>query len=237
MSALGSAGTLQNLVDFARSYFKNGALQPTLFFLDDSAGGLPSTVTPRELETFLSRLRRILTGKNNAWKIEAMRGKVQSERIGALPSEIAAPDITALSRQDVSMAFGIPESLFTSSASTYASASMDVHNVYDLVIIPEAEIVVAPVLNRWLEMQGMHMVFQPQQLESYQQYQREQAQSVAPLVGAPILTVNEARAMFGYPPIAGGDDISSGGDIPAGDIPSIRSIQDNLLQSLWREYP
>lgn len=197
-SCLGSAATLHNLNRFAQQFFANGALMPTVFFFGDGNGGMPSTTTPQEIEKFLARMKRVIGGIRNAWKFEALRGNVTAQQIGTPPSGVAAPELTSISRQDVAVAFGIPESLFLSTSSTYASASADMYNIYDLVIIPEAEAVILPALQRWFDMIGLTLKWQPELLESYQSYQQQQAQSLMQLTGQPVLTVPEARALLGY---------------------------------------
>jgi HK97 family phage portal protein len=197
-TCLGSAATLHNLNRFAQQFFANGALMPTVFFFGDGNGGMPSTTTPQEIEKFLARMKRVIGGIRNAWKFEALRGNVTAQQIGTPPSGVAAPELTSISRQDVAVAFGIPESLLLSTSSTYASASADMYNVYDLVVIPEAESVILPALQRWFDMIGLTLKWQPELLESYQSYQQQQAQSLMQLTGQPVLTVTEARALLGY---------------------------------------
>jgi HK97 family phage portal protein len=200
-ACLGSAATLHNLGRFAQNFFANGALMPTVFFFGGGSSGLPSTTTPQEIETFLERMKRLVSGIKNAWRFEALRGDVTAQQIGTPPGEVAAPDLTSIARQDVSVSFGIPESLLLSTSSTYASASADMYHVYDLTIIPEAESVVLPSLQRWLDTIGLTLTWQPEMLESYQSYQQHQAMSIAQLVGQPVLTQEEGRAILGYGPI------------------------------------
>jgi phage portal protein BeeE len=174
---------------------------PTVFFFGDGSSGMPSTTTPQEIESFLERMKRVVSGIRNAWKFDALRGNVTAQQIGTPPSEVAAPELTTISRQDVAVAFGIPESLLLSASSTYASASADMYHIYDLVVIPEAETLVLPALQPWLDMIGLSLKWQPELLESYQSYQLQQAQAVQSLVGEPVLTLDEGRALLGYGPV------------------------------------
>lgn len=212
-ACLGSAATLHNLGRFAQQFFANGALIPTVFFFGDGSSGMPSTTTPQEIENFLERMKRVISGIRNAWKFEALRGNVTAQQIGTPPNEVAAPELTTISRQDVAVAFGIPESLLLSTSSTYASASADRYHIYDLVVIPEAEAVVLPVLQRWLDMVDLSLIWQPEMLESYQSYQQQQATSLSQLVGHPVLTVDEARALMGYGPMPKADEEETGSDV------------------------
>lgn len=216
-ACLGSAATLHNLGRFAQQFFANGALMPTVFFFGDGASGMPSTTTPQEIETFLERMKRVVSGIKNAWKFEALRGNVSAQQIGTPPSDVAAPDLTNIARQDVAVSFGIPESLLLSTSSTYASASADMYHVYDLTVIPEADAVILPTLQRWLDTIGLTLTWQPEMLESYQSYQQHQAMSIGQLVGEPILTRDEGRATLGYGPMENENEdveVTSGQDTP-----------------------
>jgi HK97 family phage portal protein len=226
-SCLGSAATLHNLGRFAQQFFANGALMPTVFFFGDGCSGMPSTTTPQEIESFLERMKRVVSGIRNAWKFDALRGNVTAQQIGTPPSEVAAPELTTISRQDVAVAFGIPESLLLSASSTYASASADMYHIYDLVVIPEAETLVLPALQPWLDMVGLSLKWQPELLESYQSYQLQQAQAVQSLVGEPVLTLDEGRALLGYGPVEQ--------ELLEDDIDAMRAWK-TMYDAMWENY-
>jgi HK97 family phage portal protein len=236
---LNSASTLHNLTRFAQEYFHRGALLPTLFFFGDGSSGLPSTTTDKELNRFEDYMRRVAGGIRNAWRFLALRGNVTAHQIGTPPRDIAASELTETARQDVAVAFGVPMSLLNSDATTYAAASADMFHIYDLVIIPEAENLILPVLQRWLDMVGLKLKWQPELLESYQSYQLQQAQAVQAMVGEPVLTLDEGRALLGYGPmerlpvyVSGVDEE----DVEADEVDAMRAWK-MAYDAAWSDYP
>jgi phage portal protein BeeE len=232
---LKEAATLHNLSEFARSYFANGALMPTLFFFGDGSSGMPSKTTEKELDRFLDYIKRIISGIGRAWKFAAVRGNVTAQQIGTLPRDVAAEELTNIARQDVAVAFGIPESLLLSTASTYAAASADMFHIYDLVIIPEAENLILPALQPWLDMIGLTLKWQPELLESYQSYQLQQAQAVQALVGEPVLTLDEGRALLGYGPMEQ-SELFVNEETPMPDAEDMRAWKA-AYEDAWSDYP
>tara|TARA_S200002703_G_scaffold145498_1_gene139894 strand:- start:709 stop:1260 length:552 start_codon:yes stop_codon:yes gene_type:complete len=91
-----------------------------------------------------------------------------------------------------------------SNAANFATAKQDDVSFYTKTIIPQANRI-AMKLNRSIFAQtGYRISFEPQRLETLQRHEVEKATSLSQLTGgAPILTVNEARAMLGFDPIDG----------------------------------
>lgn len=205
-TVLRSAGTLHNLNIFAEHFFKNGALMPTIFTLGDGNSSIPSVITDKEMSSFRSRLQRLLVGVKNAWRVDVMRGNIQSHTIGALPRDIAANELTTLTNQEICSAFGIPGAVFRSETANYANAREDEFHFYDKTVVPEATIIIAPKINEWLKLLGYRIEFQPHLLESYQYTQLQQALTIGQLVGT-VLSVNEGRELMGYEPVEGGDEV------------------------------
>lgn len=204
---LGEAASVRNLTRFAQMYFQNGALLPTLFFFGQGSGGLPNTISNQELDSFLMRMKRLVGGIRNAWKFDAMRGDVTSHQIGVPPKDIAAPELSQIMLDAIAEVFGVPDSLLRSQSATYASADADILNFLIQTILPELETIILPAFNRLLALSGLHMKIARNRIEELQSYQLQQAISVNQIVDK-IITVNEARAIIGMPPIEGGDTMT-----------------------------
>jgi len=214
-TVLRSAGTLHNLNVFAEHFFKNGALMPTIFTIGDGNSSMPSVITDKEMLSFRDRLKRLLVGVKNAWRVDVMRGNVESHTIGALPRDVAANELTTLTNQEICTAFGIPGAVFRSDTANYANAREDEYHFYNKTVVPEAVIHIQPRLNEWLGQMGYRLEFQPNLLESYQYTQMQQALTLSQL--SDILSVNERREMLGYEPIEGGDEIIRNSFDPMGN--------------------
>lgn len=100
------------------------------------------------------------------------------------------------------MAMGIPFSLLYSAAANFATAQMDNLSFYQKTVVPRCDMIEEALNDQLLKPLGLTLEFDPDQLDVYQAAQVEQAKAVRGLVGKPILTVNEGRAMLRYDPLA-----------------------------------
>jgi hypothetical protein len=108
-------------------------------------------------------------------------------------------------------------------------------HIYDLVIIPEAENLILPALQPWLDMIGLTLKWQPELLESYQSYQLQQAQAVQALVGEPVLTLDEGRALLGYGPMEQ-SELFVTEETPMPDADDMRAWKA-AYDDAWKDYP
>ncbi len=100
------------------------------------------------------------------------------------------------------------ETLLTASAANYATSLADRLNFYDTTVVPQTLLIGEALNSQWLAALGLRLRFAPQRLEIYQAAEVQKAQQIAALVGAPVLTVDEARALLGYAPLVAPQEVA-----------------------------
>lgn len=192
--ALRAAGVLANIDEFARRFFMQGAVNPTIV-------SIPAGTPPADQERLQSWYKRMLTGVKNAFNVTAISGETKFSQLGFPPNQLATPELTAAKRQDIATALGIPQSLLDSNAANYATARQDDLHFYGKTVLPRAMLIAEALNTQLFEALGYTLVFHPERLESYQAQESEKAQGLVTLVQAGILTVNEARERMELPPL------------------------------------
>lgn len=196
------AETLRNLQRYTRRFFLNGAVKATLFFMDSGSGsgsGMQPMPTETELKTVVAAWKRLTSGIKNAWTTVAMRYALKPYQIGTDPKDLAAVDLTDISRGDIEAAFGIPQSIMRSLSSTYASAKADDWHFISKTIVPHTDVCYAEPLNIFFRLSGITFEFKPEEHQSYQAYQVEEALSLVPLINAGIMPIWVAQQQLGLP--------------------------------------
>lgn len=194
-AALRAAGTLAQVDAFAESYFKRGVIKATVFQVDGN-------VDKGQMEAAQNVLRRMMQGIKQAFSVLVLRSNFKPIVIGDSLKDTSAPEMTQQKREDVAMAMGIPFSLLYSAAANFATAQMDNLSFYQKTVVPRCDMIEEALNDQLLKPLGLTLEFDPDQLDVYQAAQVEQAKAVRGLVGKPILTVNEGRAMLRYDPLA-----------------------------------
>ncbi|MCC6615924.1 MAG: phage portal protein [Anaerolineae bacterium] len=192
IAALAAAGVLKNVDAFAGNYFEQAPIAPTLV-------ELPTTAGEADRERVQNWLTRRMSGVANAFKALAVSSAVKFSQLSMIElGKLAVPELTDKKREDVATALGVPQSIFTSRASTNATAEQDDLHFYDKTVIPQCRRY-EPALNRIFKPLGWQMRFREDQLELYQKLSAVQATAaVVPLVARRIITIDEARAKVGY---------------------------------------
>lgn len=186
-----AAETLYHLGRYTRRFFMQGALKSVLFFLDTRNTGAGMTPQPseQELEGIVGFWKRMTGGVGRAWNTMAMRYNFVPHEVGTSPKDIAAPDLTSINRADIAAAFGIPQSLLESNASTYANASVDEWHFTHHTIVPHVNAHYRRPLNEFFALFGMRLEWRPQEMQAYEAAQVAETASLVPLVdrGLPLV--------------------------------------------------
>jgi HK97 family phage portal protein len=202
--ALNAAGVLHHLDVFTENFFRRGAIKMTLLTVE----GNPSRA---ELDRLESWWRRLVAGARRAWQSIAIRSSVKPVVIGDGLKDTVNETLTTQRREEVCAALGVPHSLLSSDAASYATAQQDTLNFYQQTIVPQA-LLIAEVLNDQLfRALGLRWHFQPEKLEVFQAAEVQKATAIQRLVGKPVMTINEGRALMGLPPLVGADRLD---DVP-----------------------
>ena len=190
--AMMAAGVLYNLDLYLDGYFKRGAIKATLLTVEGNS-------QPQEVEKLEAWWKRAVSGVKNAWTGRVLRSTVKPVIIGDGLKDTVNPALNDQAREDIATALGIPHSLMRSDALAGGTAAAEQVNFYDQTVIPEYELIADAANDQWLrDEEGVELVGRPNKLEIYQTAEVQKAHAVSSLVGRPILTVNEGRALLGY---------------------------------------
>lgn len=188
--ALAAAGVLRNLDLFTEGFFKRGAIKATLLTVE----GNPQQGEMDKLEAWW---KKMLAGVKNAWNSVAIRSTVKPVVIGSSIEETTADKMTALKREDVATALGIPHSLLFSNAANYATAREDTRHFIQRTVVPECEMIAEVVNKQLLVRDGLTLVFSPDQLDEMQEDEAQRATSLKALTDAKV-PLKLAMEILGY---------------------------------------
>jgi HK97 family phage portal protein len=191
--ALAAAGVLHHLDRFTEGFFQRGAIKATLL----SVEGNPSR---DELDRLQSWWKRMAAGVQRAWDSIAIRSSVKPVVIGDGLKDTVNEELTRQRREDVCAALGVPHSLMSADAASYATSQQDTLNFYQQTVVPESLLIEEAMNEQLMEAEGLRWQFQPEKLEVFQAAEMQKATAVAQMVGEPIMSVNEGRALMGLPP-------------------------------------
>lgn len=188
--AIGAAQVLYSLDRFADGFFRRGAIKATLLTVE---GNPPKA----EMERLESWWRRLVSGVRNAYQHVAIRSTVKPVTIGDGLADVQNRELTTQQHEHICAALGVPHSLLSSSAATYATALNDKLTFLNQTILPEAAIVEEVLNEQLFAPLGLVFTFEPDKMEEFQQHEVEKTRSLVPLVEAGIMTVEEAREWLG----------------------------------------
>jgi HK97 family phage portal protein len=194
-AALAAAGMLKAADQFADTYFRQGALMPTLISID----GMPPASEMEKLEHWAARA---MTGLGNAFRTIALRAQVKVQPLSANVElgRLALPELTDKKREDIATALGVPHSLLFSNAANYATARQDDLHFYDKTILPEARRIEAALNAQLFAHYSLRLRFRPDQMEIYQEREAQKADKLAALADAEVITPAAARAQLDLQP-------------------------------------
>lgn len=187
--ALAAARVLYNLDLFAEGFFRRGAIKATLLTVD----GNPPPQEMKRLELWWNRL---LAGVSNAWRSIAIRSSVKPIIIGDGLADTQNRELTIQQREHVCAALGVPHSLLSADAASYATSLNDKLTFLNQTVLPSARLIEEAINDQLCAAEGLRFSFHPERIEELQQYEVQKAQSLVPLVQAGILTRDEARTML-----------------------------------------
>lgn len=192
LAAALAGGLLRSADGFAEMYFENGIIAPTLVTV-------PAGTQDAEKQRLEAWAKRAMSGLKKAFNVIGIAAEVKVSSLGEqIPlGSLALPEMTDKKREDISTAFGVPQSLLSSNAANFATAQQDDLHFYDKTVLPESKRI-EKVLNKQLfEPLGWHMEFKPERLEAYQRLEAEKADKLALMYERDIYTREEVREEMG----------------------------------------
>lgn len=198
-SAKVSAEVLMNMGEFMTGYFDRGMIKATLLRVHDRA-------SLTEVARVQKWWEKWITGVKNAFRNKIIQsGGIEPITIGEGLSDIADQDISEKMVKRILYAFGVPKELVDGSDQNSQAGQQAVISYMENVAIPRANRIAHMFNGQLLAERGYRIKFHPHKLEHFQQRELEKANQIMRLVGRPVLTVNEGRAMLEMNPIDGGD--------------------------------
>lgn len=206
--------------EFASSFFEHGAQPITLL----STTGSVSDAEAKRAEQFF---KRVMQGVANAWRTLFLRTDVKAEILTPNLSSMQMPELSSKTVLDISAAFDIPRSILESDAANYATSQTDMQSFWAMTIRPRLPIYESAINQQLLKdsVDGLGLVFTPENLDVFQEDEAARAQSLALLVGAGV-PLQDAMAHLGY-------DIAD--NMPERAEPIAESPEDEELRA-WQRY-
>ncbi len=188
--AMGAAKLAVSALSHANSFFENGALPGILLHTDQTY------LNESEAERIESQWNKWTQGLKNTWKAIALTSGLKPEVVTPPLKDLVIPEIEASVRQQIAVAFGIPQTLLEDAAN-FATAVEHRKSFYTETIIPECGQLETTMNEQLFEGLGLHMAFQPEQLEIMQEDEAARAVSLKSLVDSG-LPLRLAMEILGY---------------------------------------
>ncbi len=175
---------------YASRFFSSGAVPAVILTTDQP-------IPDAEVERVRSVWDRLFGGVRNAFRTAVLRSGLKPTIIGSQFKDVMMTDVLMAARQQIAVAFGIPQTLIEDAAN-FATAREHKLNFYYETIFPEADLI-AEGLNRQLFAPlGLKFRFCYEAVEAVQQDEATKAMAIVQLAEAGIISVSEAREVLGY---------------------------------------
>lgn len=170
-AALLAAGVLRSVDEFARLFFKRGAIKAMLL-------AVSASTSESERDRVKKWWQKLFQGISNAWQTEIVNADaVTPVKIGEGVKELESTELVKNKREDISTALGIPHTLLFSEAANFATAQEDRLSFYRETIIPRARFIERVLNLQLLGEFGYKLRFKPETLDVFQVDEAERAQA------------------------------------------------------------
>lgn len=198
------AQVLSALQGFLADHLSNGLTKMTVL-----TGAEGAHLTLEQAEQAKEKWWHFLTRRGSRTEGPPVLDGLTPTVIGEGVKELDDASLTEGQQKAIAAAFGVPHSVVMSDAANYATAAVDERAFLLQTVFPQARLF-ADALNRQvLSGYGLHLRLHPERHEVMQQYELETAGAVQKLVGRPVLSLNEGRALIGKEAVEGGDEIAT----------------------------
>lgn len=163
-------------------------LWPSAFF---ERGAIPAVVltTERELKEDDSEAKRIkamwkkaTSGVRRYWETVVMGKGITPKIIGMPVDQLAIPELSQETREDIAACFGVPITMLQQSAANYATAREDTQGYYKGTAFPEAKRIQSAANIQVFRPAGYEMRFLFEEVEAIQQDEAEKATGISDLM-------------------------------------------------------
>jgi HK97 family phage portal protein len=188
--ALGNSRLHDYATRFAGEFFKGGAM-PTLLL------SVPSSTSEAERKRIENWFSRAVTGVAKAFRVLAVRSEEIKPNILTPPiKDLAMPELMQQARQQVALAFGIPQTMLEDAAN-YATAAEHRLGFWSETIVPRIPMYERVINGQFLRDTNITAEFRPEELDVMQEDESERANSLnaLTLAGVPLKIAME---VLGY---------------------------------------
>ncbi len=199
-SAAKNAQVLRALDGFLVSFLDKGLIKATILSVEGA-----ENVQPDQLTKLKNAWKKTIAGWFNGGEQQIFNSKVTPHTVGEGLGDLNNNKLTQEQREALCRALGIPVSLMMSNAANYATAELDHINFYVFTVVPESKFLMRELNRQLFSMLGYKFCFHPERLEVIQRYELDKAAKVVQVVGGPVLTQDEGRALLGYEPLGSMD--------------------------------
>jgi len=175
------AKLLYAISKFPEMYFEGGAMPVTLLGIDST--------DKNEIERVQNWFRRAATAIKNAFRVVGIRaGSITATTLTPPLKDLTFPELNEIAKDNITMAFGIKQTLLDSEAANYATAQEDRLSFYEDTIKPRARIFADALNTQLLERDGMRLEFRFEEMDIFQQDEGDRADLLnkLTLAGMPI---------------------------------------------------
>lgn len=207
--AMDSANIVRSAKRMVLNAFDRGGVKATILFVDDQKISFDEEKAGRLESRFAQFIDHLRKGIRQAFEPLALRSGVEVKEFGSDMQEADTGNLTQAEKEDIAVAMGIPFTvLYNNEAGGLGGGGVQDAadlSLYKLTVTPEFNRIADSLNRHMFTPEGLELVGHPDRLEVMQTTQLEQAQAVSGVVGRPILTPNEGRALLGYEPVEDGD--------------------------------
>ena len=184
------AKLLYAISKFPEMYFEGGAMPVTLLGIDSN--------DRNEIERIQNWFKRSATAIKNAFRVLGVRaGSITPVTLTPPLKDLAFTELNEIAKDNISMAFGIKQTLLDSEAANYATAQEDRLAFYEDTIKPRARIFEDALNEQLLARDGLRIEFRFNEMDIFQKDENDRADLLNKLVDAG-LPVEVALQLAGY---------------------------------------
>ena len=184
------AKLLYAISKFPEMYFEGGAMPVTLLGIDSN--------DRNEIERIQNWFRRSATAIKNAFRVLGVRtGSITPVTLTPPLKDLSFPEISAMAKDNIAMAFGIKQTLLDSEAANYATAQEDRLAFYEDTIKPRARLFEDALNEQLLARDGLRLEFRFGEMDIFQEDENDRAELLNKLTAAG-LPIEVSLQLAGY---------------------------------------
>ena len=184
------AKLLYAISKFPEMYFEGGAMPVTLLGIDSN--------DRNEIERIQNWFRRSATAIKNAFRVLGVRtGSITPVTLTPPLKDLSFPEISAMAKDNIAMAFGIKQTLLDSEAANYATAQEDRLAFYEDTIKPRARLFEDALNEQLLARDGLRLEFRFNEMDIFQEDENDRAELLNKLTTAG-LPIGVSLQLAGY---------------------------------------